>query len=41
MIQLTPDVPRLIRWAEAQRLLAARQEDDLGYALHGHAARRL
>jgi CRISPR system Cascade subunit CasE len=34
MLQLTPDVPRLIRWAEAQRLLAARQEDDLGYALH-------
>jgi CRISPR system Cascade subunit CasE len=34
MIQLTPDVPRLIRWAEAQRLLATRQEDDLGYALH-------
>jgi CRISPR system Cascade subunit CasE len=34
MLQLAPDVPRLIRWAEAQRLLAARQEDDLGYALH-------
>jgi CRISPR system Cascade subunit CasE len=34
MVQLTPDVPRLIRWADAQRLLATRQEDDLGYALH-------
>ncbi len=34
MLQLTPDIPRLIRWAEVQRLLAARQEDDLGYALH-------
>lgn len=33
-LQLTPDVQRLIRWAEAQRLLATRQEDDLGYALH-------
>jgi CRISPR system Cascade subunit CasE len=34
MLQLTPDVPRLIRWAETQRLLTIRQEDDLGYALH-------
>lgn len=34
MHQLAPDVPRLIRWAETQRLLARQQEDDLGYALH-------
>ena len=34
MLQLAPEMPRLIRWAEAQRLLAPHQEDDLGYALH-------
>lgn len=38
MIQLRPNVPALIRWAERQRLLdpADRQKraDDLGYALH-------
>jgi CRISPR system Cascade subunit CasE len=34
MLQFTPDLPRLIRWADGQRLLATRQEDDLGYALH-------
>jgi CRISPR system Cascade subunit CasE len=34
MLQFTPDVPRLMRWADGQRLLATRQEDDLGYALH-------
>ena len=34
MIQLEPDMPRLVRWANAHRLLAPRGEDDLGYALH-------
>ena len=34
MIQLEPDMARLVRWANAQRLLAPRGEDDLGYALH-------
>jgi CRISPR system Cascade subunit CasE len=34
MLQLAPDMARLIRWAEPQRLLHPRQEDDLGYALH-------
>jgi len=34
MLQLAPDLPRLIRWAEARHLLHARLEDDLGYALH-------
>jgi CRISPR system Cascade subunit CasE len=34
MLQLTPDLPKLIRWAEEQHLLHARHEDDLGYALH-------
>jgi CRISPR system Cascade subunit CasE len=34
MIKLVPDVPRLIRWAEGQRLLDRMREDDLGYALH-------
>lgn len=34
MIKLVPDVPRLIRWAEGQRLLDRTHEDDLGYALH-------
>ena len=34
MIRLEPDVGRLIRWAERHRLLASRQDDDLGYALH-------
>ncbi len=34
MHQLTPDVPRLIRWADRERLLARQREDDLGYALH-------
>ncbi len=34
MLQMAPDVPRLIRWAETRRLLHAQLEDDLGYALH-------
>jgi CRISPR system Cascade subunit CasE len=34
MLQFAPDWPQLVRWAEAQRLLAVREEDDLGYALH-------
>jgi CRISPR system Cascade subunit CasE len=34
MIKLLPDLPRLIRWAEGQRLLDRTREDDLGYALH-------
>jgi CRISPR system Cascade subunit CasE len=34
MIKLTPHVPRLIRWAEQQRLLDRTHDDDLGYALH-------
>jgi len=34
MLQFAPDLPKVIRWAEAQRLLHRRQEDDLGYALH-------
>jgi CRISPR system Cascade subunit CasE len=34
MLQLMPDMPRLIRWAEAERLLNPRGEDDLGYAVH-------
>ena len=34
MVQLAPDLRRLIRWAEARHLLHARLEDDLGYALH-------
>lgn len=34
MIKLVPDVSRLIRWAEGQRLLDRMHEDDLGYALH-------
>lgn len=39
MLQMTPDLQRLIRWAHGQRILQAR-EDDLGYALHAilHAA---
>ena len=38
MLQLTSDVPRLIRSAKAQRLLATRQEDHLGYALRASLA---
>jgi CRISPR system Cascade subunit CasE len=34
MVQLSPDMPRFIRWAEQHRLLHQRLEDDLGYALH-------
>jgi CRISPR system Cascade subunit CasE len=34
MLQLTPDLPRLMRWARTQRLLAVRGDDDLGYSLH-------
>lgn len=34
MLQCTPDLARLVRWAEQQRLLHPRLEDDLGYALH-------
>ncbi len=34
MIQLEPDMARLVRWANTRRLLAPRGEDDLGYALH-------
>jgi CRISPR system Cascade subunit CasE len=34
MIKLVPDMPMLIRWAERQRLLDSKHEDDLGYALH-------
>jgi CRISPR system Cascade subunit CasE len=34
MLQLTPDMPRLVRWAETQRLLHPHGNDDLGYALH-------
>jgi CRISPR system Cascade subunit CasE len=34
MVQLSPDMPRCIRWAEQHRLLHQRLEDDLGYALH-------
>jgi CRISPR system Cascade subunit CasE len=34
MIKLTPDVPKLIRWAGRQNLLDRRHEDDLGYAWH-------
>lgn len=34
MIKLEPDMGRLIRWAEAHRLLAPQGDDDLGYALH-------
>nr|UXE45519.1 hypothetical protein Hi04_10k_c4997_00003 [uncultured bacterium] len=34
MMQLAPDMPRFVRWAEQQRLLHPRLEDDLGYALH-------
>lgn len=34
MLQLAPDLSWLIRWAEPQRLLHARQDDDLGYVLH-------
>lgn len=34
MIQLAPDMPRLIRWAQREHLLPGRLEDDLGYALH-------
>ena len=34
MLQFTPDLPKLVRWAETQLLLHPRAEDDLGYALH-------
>ena len=34
MLQMHPEMGRLVRWAEAQRLLPRRGEDDLGYALH-------
>ena len=34
LIQLCPDVPRLVRWATAQGVLPREGEDDLGYALH-------
>src|SRR5688500_8237536 len=34
MIQITPDMNRLIYWANQQCLLALRGEDDLGYTLH-------
>jgi CRISPR system Cascade subunit CasE len=33
MLQMSPDVEHLIRWAHSQRVLRAR-EDDLGYVLH-------
>lgn len=38
MIQLTPDMSRLVRFAHAHGLLPARGEDDLGYALHAALA---
>ena len=34
MLQLRPDMGRLVRWAEERRLLPRRGDDDLGYALH-------
>lgn len=34
LIQLRPDMPRLVRWATNQGVLAREGEDDLGYALH-------
>jgi CRISPR system Cascade subunit CasE len=34
MLQWAPDLPRLVRWAEAEKLLHPLREDDLGYALH-------
>lgn len=34
MIQLTPDLARLMRWAAGQGLLPNRGETDLGYILH-------
>src|SRR5205823_3756712 len=34
MIQLEPDMGRLIRWASGRRLITGHGEDDLGYALH-------
>lgn len=39
MLQLSPDLEHLIRWAHNQRILRVR-EDDLGYVLHAilHAA---
>jgi CRISPR system Cascade subunit CasE len=38
MIQLTPDVRLLTRWAHQVGLLPARGEDDLGYTLHAALA---
>lgn len=38
MIQLSPDMNRLMRWAHGQRLLPTHGEDDLGYALHAALA---
>jgi len=34
LLQLRPDMPRLIRWADAQGVLPRDGDDDLGYALH-------
>jgi CRISPR system Cascade subunit CasE len=34
MLQMQPDMPRLIRWAKAQNLLPQAADDDLGYVIH-------
>lgn len=34
MLQLTPDIPALIRWAEGAGVLSQGRLNDLGYALH-------
>lgn len=34
MLQMSPDIGELVRWAERERLLHGRDDDDLGYALH-------
>jgi CRISPR system Cascade subunit CasE len=38
MLQFAPDLGQLIRWAERERLLHGREDDDLGYALHAALA---
>lgn len=40
MLQLAPDLGEFVRWAERERLLHGRDDDDLGYAMHAalHAA---
>ena len=38
MVQLAPDIARLMRWAATEGLLPARGEADLGYALHAALA---